>query len=187
MRYSISANDDVAFHFDKFAQFDLPTLLWYPSDEELRFHMTSQAASNPASGLWREPMTEFPSDSLLSGHTDFSIHPGEDLKRAIKLRKENMCRHDHRGVWLKLRDSDGSLRKIQLMERVSYDNQILVMREEHPAPSIDASEASWKNFVSDEHHRLISSGITPQITQGSALPNAKRKRPDGHTTGPLQN
>merc|ERR1712110_839108 len=111
----MGANDDVAFHFDKFAQFDLPTLLWYPSDEELRFHMTSQAASNPASGLWREPMTEFPSDSLLSGHTDFSIHPGEDLKRAIKLR-----------------NSDGSLRKIQLMERVSYDNQILVMREEHP-------------------------------------------------------
>ena len=68
----------------------------------------------------------------------------------MKLRKANASQHDHRRGWLKLTDSGGALRKTQLLERVSFDNRILAIREDHPAPSFDASEALWKIFISAE-------------------------------------
>ena len=70
-------------------------------------------------------------------------------------------------------------RKQQLLERVKFDNRILLMRNVHPAPSVEATGSMWQRFIATETQRMASLDLVPRFTERSALASKKRKRAEG--------
>ena len=180
--YDRNSDGSVTFHFDRSHQISRPTIQWYPSHSQLILHLDEFAIGNPAISFWRESDIPKLQDSLLSWKTDFIGHPASDLRRAIDLRSTNASRYDRR-TWLTTSGVNVQLTKEQLLERLVFDNQVLQVRDTHPAPSVVSSareKQNWKKFLEEEDTRLESLGIVPNFSARENL--GKRARVDDPRT-----